>query len=97
MGGGSYMPIAGMPGDQINIAGVNGVFGQAFIQSQVAHYMETAGVAAFVNTAIATCFGMLIFVVFDAFFKGKPSVVGAFTGGIAGLATITPTAGYVPM
>jgi Amt family ammonium transporter len=27
---------------------------------------------------------------------GKPSVIGAFTGAVAGLACITPCAGYVP-
>lgn len=96
-GGGTYMPIAGVPGQQLSIAGVNGVFGQTFIQSEVSHYFYTAGVSAFANTAIATVFGMLIFVTLDAFISRKPSVVGAFTGGIAGLATITPTAGYIPI
>ena len=56
------------------------------------------GVAAqaFVNTDIAASVAMCTWLAISWFRSGKPSLVGAFTGAVAGLACITPCAGYVP-
>jgi Amt family ammonium transporter len=56
------------------------------------------GVAAqaFVNTDIAGSIAMCTWLFIDWRRSGKPSLVGAFTGAVAGLACITPCAGYVP-
>lgn len=50
---------------------------------------------AFVNTDIAASFAMISWLVVSWFKDGKPSFVGVMTGALAGLATITPAAGYV--
>ena len=52
-------------------------------------------VSAFVVTHISAAVATFTWVLIDWFLKGKPSVVGAATGAIAGLATITPAAGFV--
>jgi ammonium transporter, Amt family len=56
------------------------------------------GVAAhaFVNTDIAASAAMCTWAAIGWWRVGKPSAVGAFTGAVAGLACITPCAGYVP-
>jgi len=50
---------------------------------------------AFTNTQIAASFAAVTWVLLDVLRGGKVSVVGFCTGAIAGLATVTPTAGYV--
>ena len=50
---------------------------------------------AFVVTNTAAAVAALTWVTCDWLFKGKPTVVGAATGAVAGLATITPAAGFV--
>ena len=51
--------------------------------------------AAVLNTNIATATGLLVWTILDYMSYGKPSVVGAVNGMIAGLVAITPGAGYV--
>ena len=51
---------------------------------------------AFVNTDIAASVAMCAWTAISWWRSTKPSVVGAFTGAVAGLACITPCAGYVP-
>ena len=51
---------------------------------------------AFVNTDIAASVAMCTWLAVSWWKTGKPSLVGAFTGAVAGLACITPCAGYVP-
>jgi Amt family ammonium transporter len=51
--------------------------------------------AAVLNTNLTTCVSLLVWVLMDTIFNGKPSVVGAINGMIAGLVGITPGAGYV--
>jgi Amt family ammonium transporter len=51
--------------------------------------------AAVLNTNVCTATALLIWVILDTFAYGKPSVVGAINGMIAGLVGITPGAGYV--
>lgn len=56
------------------------------------------GVAAqaFVNTDIAASVAMCTWMLVSWWRAGKPSAVGAFTGAVAGLACVTPCAGFVP-
>ena len=60
--------------------------------------LSADGVAAqaFVNTDIAASVAMLAWLAISWWRTGKPSIVGAFTGAVAGLACVTPCAGYVP-
>ncbi len=55
------------------------------------------GVAAiaFVNTDIAASVGMIVWLGLAWAREHKPSMTGAMTGAVAGLATVTPAAGYV--
>ncbi|MBI5374025.1 MAG: ammonium transporter [Candidatus Schekmanbacteria bacterium] len=50
---------------------------------------------AFVNTTLAASVAMLVWLFISWTQKGKPSLIGALTGAIAGLVAITPAAGYV--
>lgn len=50
---------------------------------------------AFVNTDIAGSIAMIVWLFISWKHEGKPSIIGALTGAIAGLATITPCAGFV--
>lgn len=50
---------------------------------------------AFVNTDIAGSFAAVIWLLLAWSFEKKPKFIGLLTGAVAGLATITPCAGYV--
>lgn len=50
---------------------------------------------AFVNTDIAGSMAMVTWLIISWVREKRPSVVGVLTGAVAGLATITPCAGYV--
>lgn len=52
---------------------------------------------AFLNTDIAASFATVSWVIIEWFYEKKPKFLGLLTGGIAGLATITPCAGFIPM
>lgn len=52
---------------------------------------------AFLNTDIAASFATIAWVVVEWIRERKPKFVGLLTGSIAGLATITPCAGFVPV
>jgi ammonium transporter, Amt family len=52
---------------------------------------------AFLNTDIAASFATIAWVIIEWVRERKPKFVGLLTGSIAGLATITPCAGYVPL
>jgi Amt family ammonium transporter len=52
---------------------------------------------AFLNTDIAASFATISWLIIEWIFKRKPKFVGLLTGSIAGLATITPCAGFVPL
>jgi Amt family ammonium transporter len=54
----------------------------------------TAGLA-FMNTYLATACAVLSWIAGEAIFKGKPSMLGAASGAVAGLVAITPAAGNV--
>ena len=50
---------------------------------------------AFLNTDIAASFAGVVWMVMAWVFEKKPKFLGLLTGAVAGLATITPAAGYV--
>ncbi len=50
---------------------------------------------AFMNTYLATACAVLAWCLGEAIFKGKPSMLGAASGAVAGLVAITPAAGNV--
>ena len=51
--------------------------------------------SAFLNTHLAAATALLVWVVVEAFHAGKPTVLGAASGAVAGLVAITPAAGFV--
>ena len=59
--------------------------------------LEANGVAAlaFVNTLVATAAAVLAWTFAEWMGKGKPSMLGAASGAVAGLVAITPAAGFV--
>lgn len=50
---------------------------------------------AFINTILATGAAAVAWIVTEALHKGKASMLGAASGAVAGLVTITPAAGFV--
>jgi Amt family ammonium transporter len=52
--------------------------------------------SAFVNTQLGAAAAVLGWIVPERIRTGKATTIGAATGAVAGLATITPAAGYVP-
>jgi len=54
-----------------------------------------SAVLAFMNTFLATACAVLSWTFFEWMFKGKPSMLGAASGAVAGLVAITPAAGNV--
>ena len=62
--------------------------GGAFAANGLASY-------AFVNTTISGSVAMVMWLILDWHFARKPSFAGVLVGAVAGLATITPCAGYV--
>jgi len=54
----------------------------------------TAGLA-FINTILATGAAAVAWIVAESMHKGKASMLGAASGAVAGLVTITPAAGFV--
>ena len=59
--------------------------------------LEAGGVAAiaFVNTFLATAAAVVAWTLVEWVTKGKPSLLGAASGAVAGLVAITPAAGFV--
>jgi Amt family ammonium transporter len=59
--------------------------------------LEANGFAAlaFINTFLATACAVLSWTLGEAIFKGKPTMLGAASGAVAGLVAITPAAGNV--
>ena len=52
---------------------------------------------AFLNTDVAASFAAVTWLIMEWIHVGKPKFVGLLTGAVAGLATITPAAGFVPL
>jgi Amt family ammonium transporter len=51
--------------------------------------------SAFVTTHLAAAAGAVAWAMYEAIFRGKPSVLGVASGAVAGLVCITPGAGFV--
>ncbi|SFF74148.1 ammonium transporter [Novosphingobium sp. CF614] len=58
--------------------------------------LEANGVTAvaFINTMVATCAAAVSWSLVEQIHHGKPSMLGAATGAVAGLVAITPASGY---
>ncbi len=58
--------------------------------------LEANGVAAvaFINTFVATAAAAVSWAIIEQLHHGKPSMLGAATGAVAGLVAITPASGY---
>jgi Amt family ammonium transporter len=52
---------------------------------------------AFLNTDVAASFAAITWLAIEWYFVKKPKFVGLLTGSVAGLATITPAAGFVSL
>ena len=57
--------------------------------------VDSVTAVAFLNTDIAASFAAIAWLAVAWFFDKRPSFLGLLTGAVAGLATITPAAGYV--
>jgi ammonium transporter, Amt family len=59
--------------------------------------LEANGIAAlaFINTIVATAAAVLAWIFAEWMLKGKPSMLGAASGAVAGLVAITPACGFV--
>jgi Amt family ammonium transporter len=57
--------------------------------------VDTVTAMAFLNTDIAASFAGIVWLIIAWFIEKKPKFIGLLTGAVAGLATITPAAGFV--
>ena len=57
--------------------------------------VDSVTALAFLNTDLAASFAAIAWLAMDWFTTKKPKFLGLLTGAVAGLATITPAAGYV--
>jgi Amt family ammonium transporter len=57
--------------------------------------VDSTTAVAFLNTDVAASFAAIAWLAVAWFFEKRPSFLGLLTGAVAGLATITPAAGYV--
>lgn len=59
--------------------------------------VDSVTAAAFLNTDVAASFAAVVWLLLAWWLEKKPKFVGLLTGAVAGLATITPAAGYVSL
>ena len=73
------------------------VGGAGFVKDSSNHISQA--ISSWLNTIIALAIGMVGWITLETIVNKnhKPTTVGLVTGAIAGLATITPTAGFVPI
>ena len=57
--------------------------------------VDSTTATAFLNTDLAASFAAIVWLLMDWFTTRKPKFLGLLTGAVAGLATVTPAAGYV--
>ena len=57
--------------------------------------VDSTTATAFLNTDLAASFAAIVWMIVDWIVTRKPKFVGLLTGAVAGLATVTPAAGYV--
>ena len=70
-------------------------FGWFGFNAGSAYEANGSAALAFMNTFLATACAVLTWIVGEWIFKGKPSMLGAASGAVAGLVAITPAAGNV--
>jgi len=56
---------------------------------------NTAAANAIINTHLAACAAAMVWLAMERYLVGKPTSVGFATGAVAGLATVTPAAGFI--
>lgn len=59
--------------------------------------VDSVTTLAFLNTDVAASFAAITWLIIEWSREKKPKFTGLMTGAVAGLATITPAAGYVPL
>ncbi len=59
--------------------------------------VDSISTLAFLNTDVAASFAAITWLIIEWIKEGQPKFVGLLTGAVAGLATITPAAGFVPL
>jgi len=59
--------------------------------------VDNITVQAFANTDVAASFATVTWLIIEWSKSRKPKFIGLLTGAVAGLATITPAAGFVPL
>lgn len=59
--------------------------------------VDSVTAQAFLNTDVAASFAAVVWLLLAWWLEKKPKFVGLMTGAVAGLATITPAAGYVSL
>ncbi|MDP9018315.1 MAG: ammonium transporter [Candidatus Eremiobacteraeota bacterium] len=59
--------------------------------------VDAVTASAFLNTDVAASFAAITWLLVEWFYGRQPKFVGLLTGAVAGLATITPAAGYVSL
>lgn len=59
--------------------------------------VDSVTTLAFLNTDVAASFAAVTWLIIEWSREKKPKFTGLMTGAVAGLATITPAAGYVPL
>ncbi len=57
--------------------------------------VDSVTAVAFVNTDLAASFAAVSWLIVGWVFESKPKFLGLLTGAVAGLATVTPAAGYI--
>ena len=57
--------------------------------------VDSVTALAFINTDVAASFAAITWLILAWVFEKKPKLLGLLTGAVAGLATITPAAGFV--
>ena len=57
--------------------------------------VDAVTASAFLNTDVAASFAAVVWTIFDIVYTGKPRFLGLLTGAVAGLATVTPAAGFI--
>ncbi|MEN3608127.1 ammonium transporter [Plantactinospora sp. ZYX-F-223] len=57
--------------------------------------VDSTTAVAFVNTQVATAAGLLGWIIVEWLRDGKPTLVGASSGAVAGLVAITPACGFI--
>jgi len=57
--------------------------------------VDAVTATAFLNTDIAASFAAIVWMIMAWIFERKPTFLGLLTGAVAGLATVTPAAGYI--